>query len=258
MAPLLIAAAGSAQWQQLHRGTPAGELISPVILSGLFALLVWRLRSATPPAAVAGAVICVTLSRTCDARSGPLTSPLPLVSPMIAALALLFVLTFAATRFRRSAKETRGVAEERRGRRAAQIIANLSVAALFAAAGFHAGALAALAEAAADTVSSEIGQALGGPTWMLTTGRRVQPGTDGGISLRGTAAGLLAASLVAFAGGVKPWSWHLVLTAAISGGAGLLFDSLLGATVERRGWLGNDLVNLTSTLFAALLGVTLS
>jgi len=28
---------------------------------------------------------------------------------------------------------------------------------------------------------------------------------------------------------------------------------LLGATVERRGWLGNDLVNFSSTLFAAVL-----
>jgi len=33
--------------------------------------------------------------------------------------------------------------------------------------------------------------------------------------------------------------------------AGLIFDSLLGATVERRGWLGNDLVNFSSTVFAA-------
>ena len=32
------------------------------------------------------------------------------------------------------------------------------------------------------------------------------------------------------------------------------FDSLLGATVERRGWLGNDLVNFASTVFAAMLG----
>jgi uncharacterized membrane protein len=40
----------------------------------------------------------------------------------------------------------------------------------------------------------------------------------------------------------------LVLGAAC---AGLLFDSVLGATIEERGWLGNDLVNFSSTLFAA-------
>jgi uncharacterized membrane protein len=32
---------------------------------------------------------------------------------------------------------------------------------------------------------------------------------------------------------------------------GLLFDSLLGATVERRGWLNNDAVNFLSTGSAA-------
>ncbi len=35
------------------------------------------------------------------------------------------------------------------------------------------------------------------------------------------------------------------------GGGGLFFDSLLGATVERKGWLGNDLVNFASTAFSA-------
>jgi uncharacterized membrane protein len=32
---------------------------------------------------------------------------------------------------------------------------------------------------------------------------------------------------------------------------------VLGATVERWGWLGNDLVNFTSTLFAAALAFLL-
>jgi uncharacterized membrane protein len=39
---------------------------------------------------------------------------------------------------------------------------------------------------------------------------------------------------------------------------GLFFDSLLGATVERRGWIGNDLVNFVSTLVAALIAAGLS
>jgi uncharacterized membrane protein len=32
---------------------------------------------------------------------------------------------------------------------------------------------------------------------------------------------------------------------------GLFFDSLLGATLERRGWLNNDAVNFLSTVSAA-------
>jgi uncharacterized membrane protein len=38
---------------------------------------------------------------------------------------------------------------------------------------------------------------------------------------------------------------------------GLLFDSLLGATLERRGWLNNDAVNFLSTGSAAGLALTL-
>ena len=114
--------------------------------------------------------------------------------------------------------------------------------------------VAALAEATADTVSSEIGQAFGGDPVLISELRRVEPGTDGAVTLLGTCAGVAAAAAIAVVGG---WAIHLslpaVLTALGAGICGLFFDSFLGATVERRGWVGNDLVNFTSTVFAAAL-----
>jgi uncharacterized protein (TIGR00297 family) len=223
----------------------------PLLGSFGFAVVVWLLRSATLPAAGVGFLICAILARVPTVWTG--FSPLPVNRPAIPALIVLFVLTFAATRFGRKQKERRGVAEARSGRHASQIVANLGVAALCALIGWYDGCIAALAEATADTVSSEIGQALGGPTWMLTTFRRVAPGRDGGVSVAGIAAGVAAAGVVVAAGSLHHALWSektLVFAAAC---AGLFFDSLLGATVERRGWLGNDLVNFASTLAAAVL-----
>lgn len=119
--------------------------------------------------------------------------------------------------------------------------------------------IAALCEATADTVSSEIGQAFGGAPFLLTNFRRVPPGTDGAISLLGTGAGVIGATLVALTViwplGGEWWEFRIGL---VSGVAGFVFDSVLGATVERKGWLGNDLVNFSSTVFAVVMALVLA
>ena len=229
-----------------------------LLLSAAFGLLAWGLRAATPPAAMIGAAICLLLAGSGMHSAAGLSSVAGFASinlvraPALHALITLFVLTFFATRFGRARKESRGLAERRTGRRAAQVLANLGVAALFAATGHLLGALAALAEATADTISSEIGQALAGPTWLVTTGCRVAAGTDGGLSLSGTLAGEAAALLLAAVASCTLQQPALAAIIFLAGSFGLVFDSLLGATLERRGWIGNDLVNLLSTLVAAL------
>jgi uncharacterized protein (TIGR00297 family) len=185
---------------------------------------------------------------------------------------VLLVLTSLATRVGRSKKERLGVAEERVGRSAPQVAANLGVAALASCAVAQTGImnsrwfapgpaavvlvfapmLAALAESAADTVSSEIGEVLGGWPLMITTLKRVEPGTDGGVSVAGTLAGVIAAAVVAASGAIALRGGVTIgLIAAAGGVFGLFFDSLLGATLERRGWLNNDMVNFLSTASAA-------
>jgi uncharacterized protein (TIGR00297 family) len=244
--PLLALGAVWPPLDAAFRGHSLAPWALPLLLSVGFAMLVWLLRAATRPAAAIGLVICMVLAEPRQAGGG-------VNAAALSALIALFVLTFAATRFGRAKKELKKLAERRSGRRASQIVANLGVAGLCAAMGWHAGCIAALAEAAADTVSSEIGQAIGGRARMITTGRRVAAGTDGGVSAAGTVAGVLAASVVVGAGGVHgALQAPQALLAFAAACVGLGVDSLLGATVERRGWMGNDLVNFSSTLFAAL------
>ena len=235
-------------------------------LSAVLGLLAWTLRTATPAAALTGATITASLM-----LSSFVFPYRPWRTALIPVIVLL-VLTSLATRFGRKRKERLGTAERRHGRSAAQVTANLGVASLvmepimqlwlidthhfspttLAPIPIFAVGLAALAESAADTVSSEIGQVLGGQPRMITTLCRVEPGTDGGITLPGTAAGILAAAIVAVAG---CWALHgdlgMFAVAWAGGVFGLFFDSLLGATVERAGWLNNDGVNFLSTASAA-------
>jgi uncharacterized protein (TIGR00297 family) len=253
---LLIIKLAVESWRLHGIGPFHKSFYAACVFSLLFAFFVWVVRSATAPAAAMGGVICMDLLL--RQRDG-----FDAQNSAIVSLILLFILTFAATRFGRSRKESLGVAERRTGRRASQVIANLGAAGLLAATGSQgtaistlglAACVAALAEATADTVSSEIGQALAGTrfgaTILITSGRAVPPGTDGGISLAGTFAGILAAALVVM---VSPFAYTFGPALCIFSGAlaGLIFDSVLGATVERKGWLNNDLVNFASTLLAA-------
>ena len=225
-----------------------------LIGSAGFAVLVWKMRASTAWGAALGGVICLKLLM-------KIRFDEPWTRTALPELVALFVMTFAATRF----GKTRGVVEaveERRGRQASQVAANLGFAGLMAGSvelGIFLAGLAALAEAAADTVSSEVGRALGGATIEITTGRKVEPGRDGGVSLAGSLAGIGAAGVVAiiavWLGAVDGMSGAVVFTA---GCAGLVFDSLLGATVERLGWIGNDLVNFTSTCFAGAIAYEVS
>ncbi|XWK49454.1 DUF92 domain-containing protein [Tunturiibacter empetritectus] len=175
MTPLLVLGAVKACVSTVAAGS-VRSLLFPVGFSVGFAGLVWMLRSATLPAAGVGLLVCLIAALVVRVPGGLGF----FVRPALCALIALFVLTFVATRFGRRRKGARGLAEARSGRRASQVVANLGVAALCAAVGWYGWCLAALAEATADTMSSEIGQALGGPTWLITKFRRVPAGRDGG------------------------------------------------------------------------------
>jgi uncharacterized protein (TIGR00297 family) len=218
-----------------------------------FAALARLLRGVTSSGAIAGGVVCFALY----AFAGPAA---------FAALVSVFVLTWSATRLGYSSKSRLGVAERREGRKASQVLANLAVAGvgalLYAVShrvAFLMAVVAALSEAAADTVSSEIGQARGHAAHLITNWQQVPAGTDGGVSLAGTASVVVAALVdgsVCAVTHLLPWGQSLI--AAAAGVAGMLADSYLGALFERRQKLSNDIVNLLSTAIAAGLAIILA
>lgn len=229
------------------------SLWTSALVTAAFTVLARLVRGVTLTGAVAGTAVCFLIY----ASAGP---------GGFLALVSVFILAWITTRWGYQRKQSLGTAEKRDGRTASQVLANLGVAALCALLHVISGGralyllamTAALSEAAADTVSSEVGQASSEKPHLITTWELVPVGTDGGISPVGTLAGIAAAavvSLVCVVTRLLTWRWLGVsITAAV---AGMIFDSYLGAWLERRHRLNNDAVNFLGTLSAAAIALLL-
>jgi uncharacterized protein (TIGR00297 family) len=149
----------------------------------------------------------------------------------------------------------------------------------------------AMAAVNADTWSTEVGVLNPVSPRMITSGKIVERGTSGGITLTGTLAAVGGAALIGIAAIIvapsSDWLPHLGII-ILAGLLGSLFDSVLGATVQAiywcpicdketerhplhscgtptnqvRGWswVNNDLVNFACSLMGAILacGIWLS
>ena len=232
---------------QLHSLVPPRRVLWALGFTVVFAVSARLLRAVTVSGTVAGGVLAFLLF----VAGGP---------GAFAALIAVFLMTWITTRTGHQRKRQLGTAEQRGGRSASQVIANVGIAVAAALVGLvtrHPAALvacsAALAEAAADTTSSEVGQAVSDSAYLITNFRPVPVGTDGGISVVGTLAGIAAAVAVAsVASATRIIAWHWLLPVASAGALGMFVDSFLGATLERQRLLNNDAVNLLSTIAAAL------
>jgi uncharacterized protein (TIGR00297 family) len=185
---------------------------------------------------------------------------------------LLLLATFAvatiASRLGWQRKLLLGIAEERRGRRGAgNALANCGVATIAAVAAAStphpAAALLALATAliagGSDTVASEIGKAWGRSTFLITSFGRVKPGTPGAMSLEGTTAGVVSAfGLAALAVWLGQIAWAMIAAVVVGATVGALVESVLGATLEGRGILNNDMLNFINTAVAAAVALVLA
>jgi uncharacterized protein (TIGR00297 family) len=176
-----------------------------------------------------------------------------------------FIIGAAATRYRFSEKEAMGVAEEHGGVRGYfNVFANglvaTGAAVLYGISGhpiFIALFMGSVASAAADTAASEIG-VTGKTPYLITSLEPVPRGTNGGVTLRGEAASVVAAALVGLAayltGVADLW---IVLVTIIAGFIGTNVDSLVGATLENSGRIGNSGTNLTATFFGGVSAMVL-
>jgi uncharacterized protein (TIGR00297 family) len=115
--------------------------------------------------------------------------------------------------------------------------------------------IASVATVNGDTLASEIGETSRSKPRMITTLKETDPGVDGGVTPLGEAASLAGAIIIdLLATGMGMAGALGIVVAAIGGFLGTNFDSLLGATLQSRGFLSNNGVNLVATAFGALVG----
>lgn len=115
--------------------------------------------------------------------------------------------------------------------------------------------IASVATANGDTLASEIGETSRSKPRMITTFKEIEPGVDGGVTPLGEAASLAGAIIIGLlATGMGMAGVSGIVVAVIGGFMGTNFDSFLGATLQSRGILSNNGVNLVATAFGALVG----
>ncbi len=214
-------------------------------------------------------------------------------------LIAFFVTSSLLSHYKESVKERRAAEKFSKGGRRDmwQAMANGGLGALCAVAYAFAGRPTALlaafvglmATVTADTWATELGVLSPHKPRLITTGRPVEPGTSGGVTLVGTSAagvgailiGLILFVLLVLEGAPAATTWWVLPAALVGGLSGALIDSWLGATVQAiyaypdgretertvardgrpntfvRGWpwLNNDMVNLLSSVAGALIAI---
>ena len=183
-------------------------------------------------------------------------------------LLALFVIGGFTAKYKWAYKKKYGVAEKKKGRSASNILGN-GLVPLISAVLFYFfnkefllyAYICSIATACADSVATEIGQLSRNRPVLITNFKPARTGTDGAVSLLGEISALLASVSIAiipfvFFGFFGNWNLKLFFISVVAGFVGCQFDSLIGATLERR--IGsNHVTNFLATLSGALVGICL-
>ncbi len=179
-------------------------------------------------------------------------------------LLAFFLMGSLFTRYKYSYKLAQGVAEGKGGVRGYKNVFSNSLAALSLAVAYGifpshglvllAAYLGSVATACGDTLASEIGETYKGEPRMITTFKKVRPGTDGAISKLGEAAAFFGAFAIAILAFIFIRNDFILMIAVAAGGfIGTNIDSVLGATLQQKGYLSNNGVNLFATISGAII-----
>ncbi len=238
--------------------------------------------------AVTGAVVTVGLAlgavgaRALTPEAGAVAAAFGIVIvvfagfPFLALMILFVVASVLATRFRFEQKRQASLQEGTTGERGvSNVVAHIVIptglalaggwtSPLLAAPAFAVLYASALAFGAADTFASEIG-VLAGRARSILTLRPVPPGTNGGVSATGEAWGLIGAWTTALVGlglfvlfaAPVPAAGLFVIVVTVSGFAGCQIDSVLGETLENRGYLTKGSTNFLGMLAAVAIAAVL-
>ncbi len=263
-------------------------LLLAIALAGMVALFAWRARSLSGSGAAAATAVGAAALHAAWGWG--------------LYLILWFVSASVLSRIGRAqkARRTAGIVEKGDRRDAWQVLANGGVFALGALATPYWSSLSgaslspviataaagALAAAGADTWATEFGTLAGGRPWSLRLRRRVPPGTSGAVTLAGSLAAVVGATLLA----ILAWRCRMVPAAAVPAVtlgaiAGSWIDTVTGAWWQLRrhcprcdsdteqdvhdcgtrtervggyGALDNDGVNLLCTVVGAVFAATIA
>ena len=164
-------------------------------------------------------------------------------------------------------KEEQGIAEKRGGRRGYENVWGSAATGLFLAMMikfnadnvllFKIGFAASFAAKLADTFGSEIGKRFGKDTYLITSLKKVERGTEGGISLEGTLASVFGSIFMAFTMltlSIISTKSHFIIV-AVSGFLATLFESIIGAKFQKKYKLSNEMVNAIQTSIASVVAI---
>jgi len=223
-----------------------------ILLSAILSLIAFKTGCLTKDGAVASFL------------TGAFTGALSSLNAFIL-LAIFTSAGFAATKSGMSKKKKAGLQEGAKGERTWKNVAGVGLPPCLIVALnlvfpmdpvlFDVMFISTLAVAGADTIASEIG-VRDDKAYLITSLKRVPPGTNGGVSVLGTTVSTIASLGIAILGWIimEPgFSW-MFLVPFVAGVVGNLMDSVFGALIEDKGYMSKYANNFSTAMIGAIFG----